>query len=301
MEQYNLLDVEAFLAVAQSGGFTSASKVLKTSKSVVSRRVRRLEDAMRTELIQRSTRSVELTEEGRIYFEALSNLPGQVRRAEGLLLSRRETPQGRLRVVLPSYLGSSHVTERFIPTFMAQHSEINLVIRFTDRGPLETLSDFDVAVMTKPKYRQRADSTLRIMNLGHVSSALYAAPRYLAQYGEPKTLADIGAHRCLSYPSTIWRFSNRNSEEYSTEVHPIISTGSNEVLKAATVSGLGIVYSFETVFRELVALGSVVEVLPELTATAGLELQMVFPAQEHPSLRSRLFMAGLKAEFAKME
>ena len=299
MSTYNLLDVEAFLAVGRTGGFTPAARDLGTSKSVVSRRVRRLEDALETELIRRSTRVVILTEEGRLYFNALAELPTRISEAESLLLSRREVPRGMLRISLPSYMGSSHVTDTFVPAFMTAHPEVTIEIRFTDQGPVLAHREFDLAIRTRSKHLKLADSTLRTRALGRLTSALYAAPRYLASHGAPKSMTDLLDHRCLSYPSKVWRFSDASGDGPVIEVNAVMSTGSNEVLKSATASGLGIVYSFETVFRDLLAQGKVVEILPGLTEASGLDLQLIYPAGQHPPLRTRRFIEGMRAEFAK--
>ena len=94
MSHHNLLDIEAFLSVAQQGGFTAAGEQLKTSKSVISRRVKRLEDSLGVQLLMRTTRAIELTDEGRLLSESLGDLRARVLNAEKRLQARRASPGG---------------------------------------------------------------------------------------------------------------------------------------------------------------------------------------------------------------
>jgi len=300
MGHHTLLDIEAFLAVAQSGGFTSAAALLRTSKSVMSRRVKRLEDSLGVQLLARTTRSIELTDEGRVFYEQLGDLRGRVAMAEKRIQSRRETPKGRLRVLLPSYMGGSEVTDVLVPEFSAAHPEVTLDVRLSAQGPLASPRSFDVAVMTRPRHRRLADSRLRERKLGRLPSALFAAPEYLAAHGTPEHPHELSAHRCLSYPSPLWRFSDAQRNESEIQVSPILFSGDNHVLKAATVAGRGIIYSFPTLFRPEIARGDVVQIMPAYTATAGLDLRVVLPDSGYQPLRTTLFLAALDALMASL-
>ncbi len=293
MSHHTLLDVEAFLTVAQSGGFTSAGELLQTSKSVVSRRVKRLEASLGVQLLVRTTRTVELTDEGRLLYEHLGDLKARVATAEKLIQARRESPQGRLRVLLPSYMGGSEITDVLIPAFSAAHPGVTLDVRLSAQGPLTAPRSFDVAIMTRPRHRRLADSRLRERRLGHLPSALYAAPAYLEKHGTPRRPSDLVTHQCLSYPSPIWRFSDSHKTESEVQVRPVLSSGSNHVLKAATVAGRGVIYSFPTVFRPEIERGDVVQIMAPYTATAGLDLRVVLPDSEYQPLRTTLFLSAL--------
>ena len=113
-----LLNIEAFLEVVSAGSFSGAARKLNTSKSVISRRVSELEEALGTQLLLRTTRRMNLTEEGEIYAQKVSAITALVDDANHWLQSKREEPSGLLRVVLPSYLGSSPITNVIIGQYL---------------------------------------------------------------------------------------------------------------------------------------------------------------------------------------
>ena len=114
-----------FLAIGESLSISLAARALGASKSVVSRRLQRLEQDLATQLVQRNTRRVALTEEGALYFESLRGIPAQLRQAGERLQQRRQRPAGHIKFILPSYLGSSSITRTLLPQFMMDHPEVS--------------------------------------------------------------------------------------------------------------------------------------------------------------------------------
>ena len=119
-----LVDVQTFLAIGESLSISLAARALGASTSVVSRRLQRLEQDLATQLVQRNTRRVALTEEGALYFDSLRGIPAQLRQA-GERLQQRRQPAGHIKFILPSYLGSSSITRTLLPRFMMDHPEVS--------------------------------------------------------------------------------------------------------------------------------------------------------------------------------
>ena len=292
-----LLNIESFLEVVATGTFSEAARKLKTSKSVISRRVSELETALGVQLLARTTRRLTLTPEGASYSARLAQIPAMVDEANGLLLAKREQVDGLLRVVLPSYLGSSSITQVVIPEFLDAHPDVMLDVRLTDEGPLSLTADFDVAIITRPRARRLPDSSYRHVLLGRMSSGLFAAPSYLDSNGAPTSLDDLSNFRLLSYLATSWRFSDSAGTDRVLEIEPAMRTGSNEILRSVTRLGGGIAYAFRDIFRSDVEMGRVVQILPEATLSAGLDISLLLPAHRYPPLRVRRFVDAVKGHF----
>ena len=233
-------DIEAFIALAEELSFSRCAQVLGLSKSVVTRRIQRLEDTLRTQLVERTTRKLKLTEEGRVYFESLRMIPQTLRRAEERLQKRLERPVGHLKVILPSYLGSSVITRRVIPEFLQEHPEVSLEVRLSDLGPFDIPKDFDVLVMTRLANFRLPDSSLKERKLGRLRAGLFATPGYLQDRGMPETPDALIDHDCISYLSRQWRFKADGENSHVIQVDGTIITGSNEVLRSAVINGCGI-------------------------------------------------------------
>ncbi len=287
-------DVETFIALAEEVSFSGASRALGISKAVVTRRIQRLEDTLRTQLVQRTTRSLKLTEEGHLYYQELKNISGTLRRAEERLQQRLERPVGQLKVVLPSYLGSSVITNETIPRFIRNHPDVSLEVRLSDLGPLSVPKDFDLLVMTRLSNVRLPDSTMRQRKLGRLKSGVFAAPSYLERCGVPHTPEDLSEHGCVSYLSRQWRFKAKGEQSKLIGVQGPVTTGSNEVLKSAVLQGCGITYSFESVFKDELASGRVVPLLEPWTEDAGLDLRLLMPGNDFTPLRVELFARELR-------
>ena len=289
-----LTEIEAFLTVIETGSFTNAAIKLSTSKSVISRRISSLEDIVGIQLIARTTRRVTPTQEGLWYAERLGGILGSIDNAHDGLLNQGETAQGTLRLVLPSYLGASVVTDTLIPSFLEQNPLVTVDLRLTEEGPLSLPVDFDIALMTKISGRQIPDTSAKQISLGRIPAGVYVSRRYLETHGAPKHPEDLSEHRCLSYRSPRWRFVMPDGTEIIQIVKPILSTGSNEALKSATLGGLGVVYSLRPVFGNLVSRGDIQEVLKNYTKKAGLDLMALVPDQKQQPLRISRFLDVLR-------
>ncbi len=292
-------DIEAFLALAEALNYTGAAAQLGLSKSVVTRRIQRLEETLRTQLVERTTRRLKLTQEGQLYYRDLHKISQILARAGERLQRRLERPVGHIKVVLPSYLGSSVVTRSVVPAFLDAHPEVSLEIRLSDLGPFDLPKDFDLLVMTRLSQHRLPDSALRERKLGRLSSGVFVAPAYLTDAPRPETPNDLLDHRCLSYLGRQWRFTTEDGTSTVVEVNGPLITGSNEVLKSAVISGQGIAYSFLTVFEEELESGMVVPILEPWTAGSGLDLRMLLPGQDYTPLRVQLFADALSQALAR--
>ena len=188
-------DMALFVAVARAGSFTQAAQSLEMPKSTLSARISRLEQRMGLPLLKRSTRKVELTEAGRLYFnraDALVSEAGLLHEQLGHLL--RE-PQGLLRLSVPVDFAHEFIAP-YLGEFCERFPLIQLSFDVTPRKVNLISERFDVAI----RAGKQPDSGLVQRLLVMFSDGLYAAPAYVARHGEPLEPADLARHQCLRFP-----------------------------------------------------------------------------------------------------
>ena len=178
-----LRNIAVFVEVARAKSFTKASLALGLPKSTVSRRIRELERDVGLRLLKRSTRIVELTEEGMNYFASCRDLLEGMQATHDELLSTRHRVQGHLRVAIPTSFALRLIPT--LPTFARQHPELTMEFDFTMRAVDPLSENCDIAI----RIGEPVDSSLTARKLVDIPSHVYASPAYLAEHGKP---ADAG-------------------------------------------------------------------------------------------------------------
>lgn len=194
-----------FVAVADLQGFAPAARKLGLSASAVTRMVAALEERLGARLLQRTTRSVMLTDVGARYLQRARQILADIEEAEGSAQAERARPSGRLVVSAPVGFGRLHVTP-LISAYLQRYPDVSGELRLTDRMVGLVEDGIDVAV----RIGDLADSSLVARNLGTMSRIVVASPDYLAQRGQPKTPEDIAKHDTIQFGSIAsapeWRF-----------------------------------------------------------------------------------------------
>ena len=233
----DLEDIKAFLKVAETGGFSRAAEQLQLSKSVMSRRIGRLEDELGVRLLTRSTKGVILTEAGAALEvrsrRALDDLDGALQDAG----QRDGALTGVLRVTAPISFGATHLAS-MLADFMAVHERLHVDISFSDRR-IDILAEaFDVAV----RLGTLEDSSLIARKIAPLSAAVVASPAYLARAGRPLRPRDLVTHQCIvnSAPTAdLWRF--KQGDRYiSVRINGRIRADNADAIREAAIAGLGI-------------------------------------------------------------
>ncbi|VIO67346.1 LysR family transcriptional regulator [Bradyrhizobium ivorense] len=230
-------EMEVFVRVVDLGGFTAAAKNLGLTPSGVSKLVSRLEARLGTRLVNRTTRRLLLTAEGRAFYERAQTILADIEEAERLAGSGA-APRGHLTLNCNIPFGMLHVMP-LLPHFLAEHPDITLDVVLTD-----TLVDLmqeraDVAIRAGPLGASR----LIARKLGTSRMAVVAAPAYLARYGAPKTPADLAAHRGIgwTFPRSIRGWPFRRAEKIEEALPPPVARASDgEVARRLTLGGIGL-------------------------------------------------------------
>jgi DNA-binding transcriptional LysR family regulator len=194
-----------FVAVADLQGFAPAARKLGLSASAVTRMVAALEERLGARLLQRTTRSVMLTDVGARYLQRARQILADIEEAEGSAQAERAKPTGRLVVSAPVGFGRLHVTP-LISAYLQRYPDVSGELRLTDRMVGLVEDGIDVAV----RIGDLADSSLVARNLGTMSRIVVASPDYLAQRGQPTVPEDIARHDTIQFGSIAsapeWRF-----------------------------------------------------------------------------------------------
>ncbi|MES2029261.1 MAG: LysR family transcriptional regulator [Pseudomonadota bacterium] len=194
-----------FVAVADLQGFAPAARKLGLSASAVTRMVAALEERLGARLLQRTTRSVMLTDVGARYLQRARQILADIEEAEGSAQAERAQPNGRLVVSAPVGFGRLHVTP-LISAYLQRYPDVSGELRLTDRMVSLVEDGIDVAV----RIGHLPDSSLVVRHVGSMPRIVVASPDYLARRGEPKTPEDIAKHDTIQFGAIAsapeWRF-----------------------------------------------------------------------------------------------
>lgn len=291
-----LAHMEVFVAVVEAGGIGAAADRLGLAKSAVSRRLAELETRLGATLIHRTTRRLNLTEDGHAYYERCVAILADLDEAEAALRQAQVALRGRLKVTLPLSFGLLHLAP-LIQEFMTRHPEVRFELDFNDRQVDIMQEGFDLAI----RIARLEDSSLIARRLAPIRSGVYASPDYLARHGTPGTAPDLKEHACLVYSNIrepdLWHCTGPDGRPGSVRVPARLAASSGEFLLRAALAGQGLILSPTFYVHQALQSGSLVQVLtdhawPELSAYA------VYPPTRHLSGRVRAFIDFLAERLA---
>ena len=280
-------DVAMFIRVAESNSFVDASESLSVSASATSKAVKRLEERLGARLLNRSTRSVSLTDLGLEYFERCREALGQLERAESAVTGSRGVAAGLLRIEVPVTLGRN-VLVPALPRFMNQHPQIRLHVSMSDRSTDLVRAGFDAAI----RIGALPDSSLVARRVGQLVAITCASPDFLARHGVPLTPADIRPEDCIAL-SKVWNGQMRNWVLRRNEIeHVLIPSGRlmfSDVESAVTaaIGGAGFVRALSVGLEAQVAAGLLQPVLQDWNEGASWPVYVVYPSHRQPTAKIR--------------
>ncbi|UVK53863.1 LysR family transcriptional regulator [Mesorhizobium sp. AR02] len=283
----DLNDVIVFARVVEAGSFTAAARLLAMPKTTVSRRVAALEREVGVRLLQRTTRSLNLTDAGRLYYEQSSQGLRTIEEANLRLAEARAEPSGTIRISAPVGFGG-HFLIRAVVEFLALYPKTNVELRLTD-DKLNLVEDgIDLAFRTG----RLEDSTLIARKIGSTHRLLCASPDYLARYGMPESPADLVRHRCViagpSASGAHWVLDGPQGQE-SVDVAGRFAANEMQAVVAAAIAGFGIAQLPQVMAEALIAEGRLQRVLDGYTTPEG-GLHVLYPSSRHLSPLVKAFI-----------
>jgi DNA-binding transcriptional LysR family regulator len=282
----NLNDILIFTKVVEQGSFTVAAKILSLPKSSVSRGVSRLEMRLNTRLLQRSTRSLHLTEIGQHYYDYCRRIIHELEEANGIVASYQSQPSGLLRVTAPYILGQAFLGA-IVAEFLATYPKVNCQVELSNR-PIDLIEegiDLAIRVGTLP------DSSLIMTHLGKTCAGLYASTTYLEKYGAPQSPAELSRHFLLDnncVPTKFWNL-RQSTEQIKIAVTPRLVCNDIDILLAAAIAHQGIVVIPKFLAHQAVQQNQLQPVLPDWHIK-WVDINALYPSYKDLSPAIRAFL-----------
>jgi DNA-binding transcriptional LysR family regulator len=287
-------EMTIFSRVVSAGSLSAAAKELGMSTAVVSRRLAALESRLGVRLINRTTRSLHLTDEGARYYDACARLLAEIEEADAAVAAGRAEPQGPLRVALPAAFGHLHVAP-LIPRFAARYPSVQLALSLSDRNVNVIEEGFDLAV----RIADLADSSLAARKLAPNRRVVCASPDYLRRNGTPQTPQDLVGHNCLTTNdfTMTWDYKDPEGEPGAVRVSGRYACDNWEVLREWAIAGLGVALKSTWDVRQQLEDGSLVPLLPGYTFASEVAIYAVYPHRRFLPAKTRAFIEFLADSF----
>jgi DNA-binding transcriptional LysR family regulator len=286
-------DIETFNVVAAAGGLSPAARRLGVSKSIVSRRLARLEAHLGVRLFARSTRGAGLTEAGMGFRDHAARIATEMDTAREELTPTGELC-GRFRVAAPLSLGPTHIAP-LLAQLAKKHPRLQLHTAYSDR--LVSLADegFDAAI----RIGYLKDSNLIARRIGPSRAKAVASPAYIAQHGAPNSLDELLSHEVLMQGTEMWAFI------YRKKMIPVRPQGrfkadNGMALAGAAVAGLGVACLPDFLTDEHIASGALVPVMTRYTVPEG-GVFLVYPSGGQPSRKIQALTELLVERFGEKD
>ncbi|RAO75021.1 LysR family transcriptional regulator [Dyella jiangningensis] len=276
-------ELQAFVAVVDTGSITAAAEQLELTISATSRTLSRLEEKLQTTLLTRTTRRLELTEEGAAFLQHARTILASVDEAEEQMAARRLRPIGRLRVdaATPFVL---HVIVPHLAGFRARFPEVELELN-SNEGIIDLIEKrTDVAF----RIGVLKDSTLHARSLGTSRVRVLASPGYLKRRGTPTRSAQLAQHDLLGFtqPDSLNDWPLRDDNGNILHITPTIASSSGETLRQMALAGLGIVCLSDFLTREDRRSGRLVQLFARQTLDVRQSVNAVY--YRNTTLASRI-------------
>lgn len=280
----HLGDVRAFVQVAQAQSFTLAAQRLGVSRSAVGKSVGRLECGLAARLLHRTTRSVSLTDEGRLFYEHALRILTEVDEAQAALAWRNQEPRGRLRIDLPVTLGRLHIVP-ILREYLAQWPELWAEVTFSDEYSDLVRDGIDLAI----RVGGDQDSGLIRRVLAPHRLVTCATPSYLAAHGTPTRLDDLAHHDTIVYMhagmATPWRYTV-DGRDCSLAIEGRWRMNNTEAMRDLALADAGLVQIAAFLVGRDLRAGTLVPVLQAFTGP-GAPVCAVYPNRRHLSPKVR--------------
>lgn len=281
----DIQDLRIFTRVAAVQNLSSVGHEFSLTPGTISKRLQSLEDELGVRLFVRSTRSIRITEEGRIFLDHAQRMLCEFDTAKATVDGNMSHPRGLIRLSAPPRLGAHELCDG-VSQFLALYPEITLHLDVSDRTLGIADEGFDIAIRTGVL----ADSSLIAKRLADDPMIVVASPDYLKLNGTPKTPQDLEQHHCLAHGDQChWPF-RRKSGEKAIKVAGRLRTCDLTVLQRAARDGQGLVRISAAQVEEDVKAGYLVPVLTDYDTSGDSAVWAIFPKSRHMLPRLRVLI-----------
>lgn len=292
----NLLDgIAVFVTVIKTGSFTAAAHALGHSTSYVSKEVTRLEKRLGSRLLNRTTRTISLTDAGRAYYDRCNQIVIDAENAERSINQLQDLPRGLLRINAPSSFGSKYLLS-VLTQFMHHYPEVKVEVEFNDRIIDIVAEGYDVVI----RVGEIKDTNLVARKFTSSCGVVVASPDYIKRKGYPEIAEDLIHHDCIAYSllpaPTLWEF-HKNGVRSAVTIEPRALCNSAEIEVAMVCQGIGITRLPLFTCEQEVADGRLKVILEDYDQIK-LDVFAVYPHRQYLTAKVRVFVDYLVDAFA---
>lgn len=279
--------MSVLLAVVEAGNLSAASRKLGMPLATVSRNISELETHLKSRILIRSTRQMQLTDAGRAYVEACKRILEEVDEAERAASGEYSAPRGDLTVTAPILFGRLHVLPLALE-FLHAYPDINLTIDFSDRTVNLLEGNIDCAL----RIGELADSSLVATRIGAIRRVTCASPAYLERRGRPRQPADLVAHDCITFTnlsaSQGWRFEGAD-EDGQVLIRSRLTVNTAEAAIDAASAGLGVTRVLSYQIADALKAGTLEIILQDFEPTPW-PVNLLYPGRGLQPQKLRAFL-----------
>ena len=288
-----------FHKVVEAGSFSQTASRIGVTNSVVSKHVAQLEQHLGVQLLHRTTRSLQLTEAGKLLYLHAQDVDESVENAIKAVTEVSSEPTGRICLSVPVISGENFISE-LLAEFCQRYPKIKIELRLEDHQVDLIAQGVDVAIRTA----SLADSTLIARLLVQSHWVVCASPAYLKKQGTPKVPKDLNDHNCLTYTymetgTNDWLF-REGKNNYSIKVSGSMSSNNQIALKNAALAGHGIIYTPKLLAYDDLKSGGLTEILSSYSSKE-LPIYAVYPYSKYLPEKTRLLIDYIAQGYAKKE
>jgi DNA-binding transcriptional LysR family regulator len=291
-EMHDITDGEVFVRTVHCGSLSAAARTMNLTPAAVSYRLTKLESRLGTRLLHRTTRRLVLTEDGSEYFLHAQHLIGEHEKVEAAISRRDETPQGTLKLTMPSSFGRQHIAP-LMPKFLKRYPLLRLNLNLSD----QILDIMDEGVDLSIRICELKDSDFIAQKLAKDHRVVCASPEYLECHGTPKKPSDLIDHNCLMLmQQPYWSFNGPDGLE-RIKVTGNYECDNGEVIREAALSGLGLALKATWDIAGLIKTGRLKTVLDDYPIASDTSIWAVYPSRKNVPAKVTAFIGFLKEHF----
>ncbi|MBY5546239.1 LysR family transcriptional regulator [Rhizobium leguminosarum] len=298
MPRTNLNDILIFMAVVDAGSFIAGGQAVGLSRSAAGKAVIRLEDRLGVRLLNRTTRTLSLTEEGRMFYERGLRILVSVDEAEASVAGQDSTPRGVLRLTVDDAFGRLVVLP-LLEKYLRAWPDIQVEVSFTDRLADIVEEGFDLAIRIGAT---ATDTRLVSRVIATYKARLCASPSYLAERGEPRDVDDLAIHDCLIFAGRNqrqgWRFRGEGGSWIKAQGRSRLRLDSGEAIRDAALAGLGIALLPDFLVTDDLAAGRLRQILADFE-TDDAKIVTLYPDKRLLEPRVRRFIDLIVEELGR--
>jgi DNA-binding transcriptional LysR family regulator len=288
-------ELEFFILIARHGNLSAAARAMDITPPAATKRLAQLEAKLGVRLINRTTRSISMTNEGETYLSHATRILEQLREMEDAVSSSKTDLRGLLRVNATLGFGRTTIAP-LVSDFAKLHPQVEVQVELTDKPVDLVESGFDMAIRFGTLPDQRLNARCLMTN----RRFLCASPLYLERYGTPATLADLAQHRCIIHRQNdeaygIWRFT-RDQQNEVMKVQGALSSNDGDIVLGWALDGHGILIRSEWDLAKYLESGRLKVILPAFSLPSA-DLFVYYVNRRNQTVRARAFIDFLVERF----